>query len=108
VSTKHTPGPWYVFIDDTGGQWTGWPVSIGCSDEDKSIVRPGGFYLYAWDAATSQREAVANAHLMAATPDLLEACASVWAALAGHDDPAINAVAMECRAAIAKATGEDQ
>jgi len=29
---------------------------------------------YEWDAATSQREAVANARLIAAAPDLLEAC----------------------------------
>lgn len=71
---KFTKGPWTVFIDDTGGRWTGWPISIGAAhDEDKSVVRPGGQYPYEWDAAMSQREAVANAHLIAAAPELYEA-----------------------------------
>ena len=68
---KFTPGPWTVVIDDTGGQWTGWPISIAAAnEEDKSIVRPGGQWPYEWDAAMSQREAIANAHLIAAAPEL--------------------------------------
>lgn len=71
---KFTKGPWTLFIDDTGGEWTGWPISIGAAhDKDKSVVRPGGQYPYEWDAAMSQREAVANAHLIAAAPELYEA-----------------------------------
>lgn len=74
MAEKHTPGPWKVFIDDSGDEWTGWPLSIYAeNDEDKSIVRPGGQWPYKWDAAMSQREAVANAHLIAAAPDLLAA-----------------------------------
>lgn len=71
---KFTPGPWRAFICDDGGQWSGWPLSISSVDDpDKSIVRPGGSYPYRWDAAMSQREAVANAHLIAAAPQMFKA-----------------------------------
>lgn len=66
AAEKATPGPWKEFICDDGGQWSGWPLSISAvNDEDKCIVRPGGQYPYAWDAAVSQREAVANARFIA-------------------------------------------
>jgi hypothetical protein len=67
-TSKHafTAGPASVFICDDGGQWSGWPLSVNSvDDDDKTIVRPGGFYPYKWDAAVSQREAVANANLIA-------------------------------------------
>lgn len=67
-----TPGPWEVFICDDGGQWSGWPLSVNAvNDPDKCVVRPGGQYPYEWDAAMSQREAVANARLISAAPDML-------------------------------------
>lgn len=69
-----TPGPWKVFIDDTGGQWSGWPLSINApSITDKTVVRPGGQWPYEWDAKTSQHEAVTNAHLIALAPELAAA-----------------------------------
>jgi hypothetical protein len=66
-----TPGPWEPFICDDGKQWSGWPLSIEAwSIADKSIVRPGGFYPYEWDAKTSQHEACANAsHIARLDPD---------------------------------------
>lgn len=74
MSAQHTPGPWEVFICDDGGQWTGWPLSIEAAAEtDKVVVRTGGQWPYEWDAATSQVEAVANAKLIAAAPDMLNA-----------------------------------
>ena len=103
--SKFTAGPWHVFIDDTGGQWSGWPISIGCSDEDKSIVRPGGFYPYEWDSATSQREAVANARLISAAPELLEACRYIVEA--GESGDEVKAIEM-ASAAIAKAIGGEK
>ena len=67
-----------MVIDDTGGQWAGWPlVIVSVVDDDKSIVRTGGLWPYKWDAGTSQQEAVANARLIAAAPDLAEALADV-------------------------------
>lgn len=73
--TKFTPGPWSVFIDDSGDRWSGWPLSINAKKvhEDCMVVRTGGQWPYEWDFAISQIEAVANAHLIAAAPELYEA-----------------------------------
>lgn len=57
---------------------------------------------WTWDRCSAPSEE--NARLIAAAPDLLEACASVWAALADNPDPLMQVLAAECRAAIAKAT----
>lgn len=70
AAEQATQGAWEVFIADDGGEWTGWPLSISSVDDcDKTIVRPGGHYPYEWDAAMSQREAVANAtHIANCSP----------------------------------------
>ena len=71
-----TPGPWKEFIDDSSGQWTGWPLSIAATSiEDKCVVRTGGQWPYEWDAKTSQHEACANARFIAAARDLVPAMA---------------------------------
>ena len=71
-----TPGPWKEFIDDSSGQWTGWPLSIDATSiEDKCVVRTGGQWPYEWDAKTSQHEACANARFIAAARDLVPALA---------------------------------
>ena len=120
MDAKYTPGPWSVFIDDSGGQWTGWPLSI-TSDADvndngdgKLVVRTGGQWPYAWDYGTSQREAVANARLIASAPDLLEALTALYAsykALADSGDAGNWRLedtneGQQTLAAIARATGE--
>ena len=108
---KFTPGPWTVFIDDTGGQWTGWPISIAAAnEEDKSIVRPGGQWPYEWDAAMSQREAIANAHLIAAAPELYAALQEIVtpvirAAMAKYHTPDCPCNYCAAIAALAKAEG---
>lgn len=120
MTGKHTPGPWVVFLDDSGGEWTGWPLSIDATSiTDKTVVRTGGQWPYKWDAKTSQAEAVANAHLIAASPDLLE-LVELIAAIPVSDDMAddvpifgLNGVYITCgnvrtaRAAIAKARGQE-
>lgn len=101
MTDAHTPGPWRSVIDDTNGQWSGWPLCIVPeNDDDKSVVRTGGQWPYEWDAATSQREAVANARLIAAAPDLLEALQLAR----DHFVNSKSACAEICDAAILKAT----
>jgi ABC-type sulfate transport system substrate-binding protein len=111
-----------LVIDDTGGQWSGWPlVIISVADADKSIVRTGGMWPYEWDASTSQREAVANARLTTAAPDFAAAAASLieaWDAattgaqqiITGKSDADLQKQAMAAiaglRAALAKAHGQ--
>jgi len=98
TSRKHTPGPWYVgteFNDqgrhiyaaqkvrhEDGDEWH--PL-IACTDDDERLVD--------WQA---------NAVLIAAAPDLLEALKDALCALecCGKDYPA----ASKARSAIAKAT----
>lgn len=78
-----TPGPWEAFIDDSGGQWSGWPLSINAASiDDKMVVRTGGQWPYEWDAKTSQHEAVTNARLIALAPDLAAEVVALRAALA--------------------------
>lgn len=111
MKEKFTHGPWKVFIDDTGGELTGWPISIGAAnEEDKSIVRPGGHYPYEWDAAMSQTEAVANAHLIAAAPEIYKALDAAKNALRsyqyGNASPELaEAIADMADKALAKAGG---
>lgn len=47
----------------------------------------------------------ADMRLIAAAPDLLDACAGVWCMLADTGDNELRLIADECRAAISKATG---
>lgn len=76
IPTGYTPGPWKVFICDDGREWTGWPLSItadsvvNANGDGRLIVRTGGQYPYQWDHGTSRDEAVANARLIAAAPDM--------------------------------------
>lgn len=76
-----TKGPWDIFVCDDGGPWSGWPLSINSTvEEDRAIVRPGGFYPYEWDAKTSQHEANQTAEFIAhARRDIPALCATVKA-----------------------------
>ncbi len=111
MTGKHTPGPWEVFIDDSGGKWTGWPLSIDATSiTDKTVVRTGGQFPYKWDAKTSQTEAIANARLIAAAPDLLEAlmdAVDAWETHCESGDMMQGDWVCDARAAIAKARGQE-
>lgn len=109
----HTLGPWVSIIDDTGGQWSGWPLCVSpVGYDDRSVVRTGGQWPYEWDAHTSQAEAVANARLIAAAPEMLEALEGIVHFTDGFgfyrtQSPAGKALEQwieGARAAIAKAT----
>jgi len=105
---RHTPGPWDLYRDEdrnaiavskhgTGpnGGWVAW-----------SLCRmPVPSKRLTWD------EINANARLIAAAPELLEAlvnCVSLVSLKFGNTDDGANAAQAQARAAISKATGSDQ
>lgn len=95
---KHTPGPWIVY---------GCRQKLG--DEDCQRVGPDGFPIVFVPIGRTPKEfsgALADAHLIAAAPDLLDACSSVWMALADTDVPSLRLLADQVRAAVAKARAE--
>jgi len=107
MTIKHTDGPWTVFIDDSGGEWTGWPLSINAPSvhEDCMVVRTGGQWPYKWDYAISQAEAEANARLIAAAPEMLETLKDLADRFEGNIYS--NLSAKKARAVINKAEGRE-
>lgn len=61
MNTKFTPGPWVVF-DQSG------VIAVETEINDKEVVHWSGF-----DASSFQDDNLANAKLIAAAPDLLDA-----------------------------------
>jgi len=93
---KHTPGPWRLRTNRhtaTNGESWGW-VS---ENTDANISLPG-LSRFEWQGDTGR----ANARLIAASPDLLEALRDAVADELGDNWQ------VRARAAIAKATGSDQ
>ena len=111
MSAQHTPGPWRLTLEPTG--LPGVNVRF-CIDTDYAINIAGGQsqeHLGGASGAIFEEECRANARLMAAAPDLLEALKSAERAMSNkrfaaevleHD----SVVREMIRAAIAKATGE--
>jgi hypothetical protein len=100
---KHTPGPW-VFLEDGRTETPEnacEPLTI-CGPKADDLAN-----VYSNDDATvsiARAQAVANARLIAAAPDLLEALLNVMAmeSLWGRT----GTIPDQARAAIAKATGQ--
>jgi hypothetical protein len=99
METKHTPGPWQVSgVRQRGGDWYGHPVG------------PDGFNIAL--VAYSDRKpgehvtSLADARLIAAAPDLLEALQTITdCAEAGSLGVGMDLWVKHARAAIAKAEG---
>lgn len=110
--STHTPGPWAVSIDDTGGNFSGWPSVQAAPERDVSVVHRAGFKQEFW-GDLSQRECLANARLIAAAPDLLTALQRLERASTNvgqhlvYNAPTgeISSAIQGARAAIAKAEG---
>ena len=87
MNTKHTPGPWKVISVD-------WTPSGNARFEIEGICRTG----------------IADARLISAAPELLEALQSAHMALIGytHQNEITHNALEKARAAICKATGEQQ
>lgn len=97
----YTQGPWFLegnFDPTTGRQLGGW---VSC-------FPPGGAPLFEISPVTGSKEEIcANAHLLAAAPELLEALqeAIEWDS---HDDHDVPAVWLDvARAAVSKAKGNN-
>ena len=106
MKTKHTSGPWLLIkypIDDEGNEDTAFYIDgkkqHGPSESICHIVRQ----CRCVEAISEQQ---ANAGLISAAPDLLEALQRILELYVPTKD--VNSVAAAARAAIAKATGESQ
>ena len=106
TNAKHTPGPWYVREDREFYQYHAQPICIAnYKDEDGYDDGLDVWWICrlfdSWD-----KEAYANARLIAAAPDLLAALCEIM----DDVDLGIQAVGningKNARAAIAKAKGE--
>ena len=104
MQTQHTPGPWYVFhsayrgrFDDDGPG----AFSIG----DAPTARSANILCSRYEWPERAEEMKANAHLMAAAPDLLESL-RLMVDLVELVVPFEGETLRRARAAIAKATGD--
>lgn len=107
-TAKHTPGPWTAFYKP---KYDEWHVSLPMSDCGmKLALAPDGI---------QSENRMADAHLIAAAPDMLAALTECQAALAMMIEPnsierttlpvafaQATAAEAKARAAIARATGE--
>lgn len=100
MTGKHTPGPWRVVADESAAQVTGFP----CIEADGyTVVGLEGMY---GDIETD----FANARLIAAAPDLLDALADAvdaWETHCESGDMMQGDWVRDARAAIAKARGQE-
>lgn len=106
---KWTPGPWRVGLYDAGDcSWhSGTPSIEAPEDLDCAIVHWDGFAQQYWRSARGDAEIHANAHLIAAAPELYEALAEAeeqLSLLAKRPDD--NWWVQKARAAMARARGE--
>lgn len=110
MSGQHTPGPWIVHSDPKDSRW---PLVMAGSSAGRIVanVNPESCPDTTSAPAFVQMPASANARLIAAVPDLLEA-ANAFSELArerelelGCLSPEMARVVRQTRAAIAKATG---
>ena len=107
--SKHTPGPWRIIIDDDGNPLSGRLMVAAAPELDCAIVHWDGFAQEFWESARGKKEMHANARLIAAAPDLLEALERCLNFIENTESEMGDT--LECgdkaRAAIAKAKGEE-
>lgn len=101
METKHTPGPWLRDRE------SGFDCDVRAANGRKIAsvnVQNAPKSKKGW--LSRQKENEANARLIAAAPDLLNALAEIVAAADGDGWKALDAGFNNARTAIAKATGE--
>ena len=103
VRSKHTPGPWEVFDDVEGCEFP------GIDNAGESIVLCGSIFDDGGIRGDTKEERLANARLIAAAPDMLEAIEETLQSVVMnrmYDTIEISRDAIELlRAALAKAKG---
>ena len=102
METKHTPGPWKVF--NLSDAYPGIEAVNG--GRRYTIVVYGDADEYCGIRGDSPETRLANAHLIAAAPDLLEALKALVNQHDVYHQPMINEIAVKARTAIAKAEGK--
>lgn len=106
IAGKHTPGPWQVFGEEKLEQ----EYRIRIDSISDGVVRSGPVafaksYGPLWPSSLPESEA--NARLIAAAPDLLEACRTIFGSLKWEESRSGTTYNgyEQLAAAIAKATG---
>lgn len=97
--SKHTPGPWEVCRDSRGCQ------SVRAKSGFLAFTPSIQHYNDPTRYIDETEEAKANAHLIAAAPDMLEALKDVIQIVRVDEWPRLSG---KCRAAIAKAEGVNE
>lgn len=99
---KHTPGPWKLEWRKTDGNRYNWHACIGENTNPVQCTIRGHY-----DNPELQSRQEANAHLIVAAPELLEALESAMGMIKGHQESKEKVARYEfARAAVAKAKGE--
>ena len=94
MTIKHTPGPWRV--------WTPPPNGEQCIGDSKGLM------VAVATTGITFNETLANARLIAAAPDLLEALQAIIESVDRNGAAILTELESAARAAIAKAQGEQQ
>lgn len=105
METKHTPGPWEFSTSPEG-----WSFTIHISQEDGAPYTTGYSdvgYIIQTCRGEEESTQMANARLIAAAPELLEALCEATAWLHAHKHTlCAQSICDQVDAAIAKATGQ--
>jgi hypothetical protein len=101
MSTQHTPGPWIENVVPTSA---GSAITIQSADHRIAIIYVDGIRKGIDDELPRSIENRANARLIAAAPDLLEAL-NTWLKQYSAEEYEDCPEVVQTRAAIAKATG---
>jgi hypothetical protein len=102
MNTQHTPGPWIENVVPTSA---GSAITIQSADHRIAIIYVDGIRKGIDDKLPRSIENRANARLIAAAPDLLEAL-NTWLKQYSAEEYEDCPEVVQTRAAIAKATGE--
>ena len=90
--SKHTPGPWRVGVTSDAGE--------------VDVIAEGGWFVAVACDSAGDGDTEANANLIAAAPDMLEALEKLVSRIDETRGPTADTALAAARAAIKKARGE--